>query len=213
MNYWNEIYRENPRIWGSKSNALVEFLGNHLEPGQSVLDLGCGTGRDCLSLSQKGILTIGVDISEEAINCSNDLIRENAISSAYFIRADFSEFINQYRGRCFDGILSINSLNHAYDSLEIVIQKLYEILSPNGYLCLSVFSIDDEEWIHYKQMDQRNYFGPFGIIRLYSEEEIRYCLKKFRILKLSQTTYLDNPHFGSPEPHKNSFLKVIAEKN
>lgn len=52
-------------------NFLVDELG--LEPGMTVLDVGCGPGRHAVELARRGIRAIGVDISEEFVRVGRDL--------------------------------------------------------------------------------------------------------------------------------------------
>lgn len=61
---------------------LVEVLG--LEPGQRVLDVGCGPGRHARALAEQGIEVVGVDISERFV----DLARNGAPDGATFERLD-----------------------------------------------------------------------------------------------------------------------------
>lgn len=61
---------------------LVEALG--LEPGMSVLDVGCGPGRHAHALGRRGIAVHGVDISERFVA----LARRNAPAGVTFARAD-----------------------------------------------------------------------------------------------------------------------------
>ena len=65
--FWNDIYSKGNPAWG-KTPATV--LGNFLVyfNGQSVLDLGCGEGRNSLFLANMGYKVTGIDISETAIN-------------------------------------------------------------------------------------------------------------------------------------------------
>jgi len=53
---------------------IVEVLG--LQPGEQVLDVGCGTGRHALELARRGVEVHGVDISQRFI----DLARAGALS-------------------------------------------------------------------------------------------------------------------------------------
>jgi SAM-dependent methyltransferase len=61
---------------------LVERLG--LEPGQRVLDVGCGPGRHAHELGRRDIDVLGVDISERFI----ELARRDAPPGVMFERAD-----------------------------------------------------------------------------------------------------------------------------
>jgi SAM-dependent methyltransferase len=61
---------------------LVEVLG--LEPGQRVLDVGCGPGRHARALAERGIEVLGVDISERFV----ELARLDAPPGARFERLD-----------------------------------------------------------------------------------------------------------------------------
>lgn len=53
---------------------VVAALG--LQPGERVLDVGCGTGRHAIELARRGITVHGIDISERFI----DLARSAALS-------------------------------------------------------------------------------------------------------------------------------------
>ena len=67
---------------------LCDALG--LEPGQRVLDVGCGPGRHALELARRGIDVVGVDASDEFLT----LAREHAHSDgldAHFELLDVRE--------------------------------------------------------------------------------------------------------------------------
>lgn len=63
-------------------DALVEALA--LEPGDRVLDVGCGPGRHAHELGRRGIHVHGVDISATFV----DLARQDAPSGVTFERGD-----------------------------------------------------------------------------------------------------------------------------
>lgn len=63
-------------------DVLVELLG--LQPGQRVLDVGCGPGRHAHELARRGLVVHGVDISARFI----ELARRDAPPGATFERLD-----------------------------------------------------------------------------------------------------------------------------
>ena len=209
--FWNNIYKKQPHIWGNTPTALVEFLTERLAQGQSVLDLGCGTGRDCLYLGHAGIYTVGVDLSNEAIRNAMQRSKEEGITTANYICGDYTSFLSDCTSQKFDAVLAINSLNHACEHISMVLNHVQRVLRSKGYLCLSLFASDDEEWIHHQQIGQRAYAGPFGQIQLYTAHEVKQNLYDFNILRFWSVSYVDNPHPGSPYTHRNSFWRVIAQ--
>jgi SAM-dependent methyltransferase len=61
---------------------LVGALG--LQPGQRVLDVGCGPGRHAYALADRGMEVVGVDISQRFV----DIAAAGAPPGASFVRAD-----------------------------------------------------------------------------------------------------------------------------
>jgi SAM-dependent methyltransferase len=64
--HFNFLYFGNPP-WDTNQSPpeLLSFIASH-KPG-NVLDLGCGTGKNCLTLAQAGWKVTGVDFAPKAI--------------------------------------------------------------------------------------------------------------------------------------------------
>jgi SAM-dependent methyltransferase len=87
---------------------LVEAL--HLEPGMSVLDVGCGPGRHAIALAKRQIAVVGVDISRRFIEVAHEVAdREGVSDLVEFHRADARalEHDERFRGRGFDAAISL----------------------------------------------------------------------------------------------------------
>jgi ubiquinone/menaquinone biosynthesis C-methylase UbiE/uncharacterized protein YbaR (Trm112 family) len=54
--------------------TFVDWMEKNLRPGDSVLDLGCGTAREVVFLAQHKTKVVGIDISEEMIRKGKDKI-------------------------------------------------------------------------------------------------------------------------------------------
>ena len=49
-------------------NVSIGMMAQIFEPGQTVLEVGCGTGTETLSLARKGVRVIASDISQKMLD-------------------------------------------------------------------------------------------------------------------------------------------------
>lgn len=87
-NFWDIAYREGDYLehweYPHPPQELVSILATGLiPPGGTVLDVGCGGGREAIFLAQCGFRTIGVDLSSEALKIARQR------SSAAVIEVDW----------------------------------------------------------------------------------------------------------------------------
>jgi SAM-dependent methyltransferase len=106
-----------------------------------VLDLGCGTGPISLFCSQNGYQTVGVDVSQTAINKACELAEELGLSSK-FICGDF-----------LNGLTSLPPVSVIVDSsfLHCIVfdedrakclSRIYGLLEPGGIFILHTMTSD-----------------------------------------------------------------------
>jgi SAM-dependent methyltransferase len=132
---------------------LTEVLG--LEPGMTVLDVGCGPGRHAVALARAGISVIAVDISERFLEVGEDVaVREGVSDLVEWHRMDARDMVGDPRvdGRGVDAAISLcqgafglggppvtdDPQNLAADAA--VLAGVRSALRPGGRLAVSAFS-------------------------------------------------------------------------
>ncbi|MPW27072.1 methyltransferase domain-containing protein [Alkalibaculum sp. M08DMB] len=130
LNYYNEFYKAfiTNTLDANASNLHHYFL-KHLPKGSTILDLGCGSGRDSKAFIEEGYQVYAIDGSQELCNFASEYIGQEVICKT-FEQLD-------YEGN-FHGIWACASLLHIpYVDLPKVIQKISKALKPDGYLYAS----------------------------------------------------------------------------
>jgi SAM-dependent methyltransferase len=103
----------------------VKMLSNHLRPGMSVLELGCGAGYFTRELARSEADIVAIDVSPELLkiataNCSAPNVRYE-IQNAY----DLS-----YPDAAFDSVVGSSVLHHL--EIKEALREIYRVLKPGG---------------------------------------------------------------------------------
>ena len=72
--YYDLLYRD--KNYSAESNYIVHHLKKSCPEAQSILDLGCGTGRHDTCLAEAGYRIAGIDLSESMIALAEDRRKE-----------------------------------------------------------------------------------------------------------------------------------------
>ena len=117
-----------------KWNWITEYL-NNLKKNSTVLDLGCGTGRNML---YSNINFIGLD------NCEN-FIKICKLKKLTVIEGDMCKI--PLKNDTIDHVISIASFHHLISDSRRnkCLQEVYRVLKKNGTVLLSVWSINQPE--------------------------------------------------------------------
>jgi ubiquinone/menaquinone biosynthesis C-methylase UbiE len=117
------------------ATALVGFCDNYLEEGVSVLDLGCGGGRNAHYLAQRGYRVYGVDISAAAVEfCQKRFARFTFPGT--FKQGTFNQI--PFPDNYFTGIICIAALDHVtLETAQVSIIEIRRVLTPDGVMLLT----------------------------------------------------------------------------
>jgi SAM-dependent methyltransferase len=132
---WSEAYDSTPNpVVAMDSRHTIALLSP--QPGELILDAGCGTGRHFRKLQRAGSSTIGIDFSRGMLTVARRNLAE--IPAAFpLLLADLERTLPFQTGS-FDVVLCALIGEHL-STLQNVLREFYRVLKPGGRLLFSVY--------------------------------------------------------------------------
>lgn len=155
-----------------------EHLGYRIPPGASVLDAGCGQGRNALYLSQAGFAVCGCDLSPVAVQVA----RAQALQAGATIDFQVSDLAHlPYPDDTFAAAACVHVLPyHVRADITRIVCELWRVLQPNGWLYLDLLARDDAEYGCGPKLEDHTFLDPAGMpVHFSSQQEIDECLGGF----------------------------------
>lgn len=163
-------------IFRGKMQKWIDYFADDLGKGASILDVGCGAGRDVLYLSKKGLNMTGIDFSKELIS----IARKKAPKARFFVM-NFEHL--RFPQRSFDGVWAHASLLHLpKHKLLATLKKIYKILKNNG-LFFSSFRVGEGERF---TSEKRGTAKLERFYAYYQPEEVYTLLKRAKFRNITK---------------------------
>ena len=165
-------------IFTGNTDAEVDFLEEELglEKGDSVLDVGCGTGRHSLELARRGYNVTGIDISEKMLDRGREIAEKENLDIE-FIKANAVDFKLKKR---YDSAVCLcegafGLLNMGEDPMERDIKILKNIsscLKPGGKFILTALN-GLKKIREYNDEDvEAGRFDPVNVVEYFPAKEV-----------------------------------------
>lgn len=151
ITYWNEFYK---KVMIDKESSFCTFVKGQFSNNFSVIDVGCGSGRDTRAFAKDGYNIVGIDRSIEVIEANNNQV--NKIQSISFENIDvgdikeFALFLQRIRNR-FKAVENkiliysrffLHSINA--DTEEVMFNLLSDSLQKGDKLALEFRTLEDQ---------------------------------------------------------------------
>ncbi|MCK1511098.1 class I SAM-dependent methyltransferase [Bradyrhizobium sp. 190] len=130
--FWDRSSRKYARSRIADPNGYERTLERaraHLQPGDSVLELGCGTGTTALRLADGVRSYLATDISGGMIAIAEEKLAAESIPALSFRTATAEELVHEESR--FDAILGFNYL-HLVRNVPGTLRSIHVLLKPGG---------------------------------------------------------------------------------
>ncbi len=118
-----------------KLDKVYDRLTSHIKKGQTILDLGCGTGALTLKAAQKGAKVKGIDINAQMLEIAQkQVIKKNLLQNINLCEMGVAELETE-KSDSYDMVMSGLCFSElSEDELIFTLKETKRILKPGGFL-------------------------------------------------------------------------------
>ena len=179
-----DTYYKTEDLFGEPYTELIDFFRKH-EPKGKLLDLGCGQGRDSISLARLGYNVTGIDNSKVGIDQMNSI----SISEGLNVTGLFGDIYTFDNYQDFNIVL-LDSMFH-FEKRDIkretdLIDKILKQINKNGLICICIQDTGkkvtilkdtiDNSGIDYEVLNDSSLIYNFEDKESGHKSETKYCM-------------------------------------
>jgi SAM-dependent methyltransferase len=183
--------------WPASRFARRVYLFLKNRKVKTILDLGCGGGRDSIFFTKKRFDVTALDVFVD--DMQQERLQRFSIK---FLKKDIRDI--KFKADSFDVIYAHLSLHYFNaKTTNKIFNNLYNILKPGGYIFVKCKSTADPCFGRGKKIEE-NYYKFVHERHFFTKEYMAGKLKKFKIIKIQKTNCI--------HPAEASFIEAFAKK-
>jgi len=186
-NIWDKIYERDASFFGDNpSDFAVSCYGTMKDRTKTILELGCGQGRDSLFFASKGIKVMALDYSRFAIEQLSKLAKQTGLpieASVYDTTKPLPFNDNE-----FDAVYShmLFSMKFSQEQLKFIFKEIRRVLRNDGFHFFSVRNHNDKFYGKGIRVDDETYDINGFQIRFFTIQEIENLSEGFKIFEIKE---------------------------
>lgn len=201
--YWNQYYQN--KVCSTQPSPFAQYVSTLVESGKTLVDLGCGNGRDAIYFAGLGLNVVAMDLSDSAIH----MLEEQQVPNARFLCGDFISHPAHQPGS-YDYAYSrftIHAINQKQESL--LLQTMFQALRPGGKFFIEVRSVHDPLYGKGQPVERNAFFYDNHYRRFIVLSELTKSLEQcgFRVEYAKEQTGF--APYGNDDP---PVIRVVAIK-
>ena len=139
---FDSIYKKGNPAWGHEPALFLKQCISDFPQNATILDIGCGIGRNAFYLAEQGFNAIGIDLETLVIDEANKIaLEKNLLDKASFKCVKPGQL--EVEDESFEVIFSKEAFIHIPDKIELL-KDIHRALKPNGYLAVGDWMRNDD---------------------------------------------------------------------
>lgn len=172
---WNERFSDADYVFGEEPNAFVRKTAmRHLRPGQRVLCVADGEGRNSVWLAQQGLSVVAFDFAENAVGKAQALARRRGVRVDHRL-GDIATW--RFEPATVDAIVAIFIQFLDPAAREPIFAAMMNAVRPGGHFLLEGYR--PEQMVY-------GTGGPGVVENLYTREWVERTFATWEVLELSE---------------------------
>lgn len=188
---WEQIFRRDGRIFLEPAKFITQWTGLLKERGvESILDIGCGTGRHLVHMSKFGFHSVGLDNSPTALLLAREWLLKEGLEADLLI-SDMRLPL-PFKNDSFGAVISTQVIHHARLATVLNTAKEIErVVCTGGMIAISVPArrTITEGIPGYEEIEPNTFVPMSGSEKglphhLFTPDEFREIFPRFKTLDL-----------------------------
>ena len=205
--HWNSTYERSQDFFGKEPSELaVSALPTLKDHGvRTVLELGCGQGRDTWYFARNGMAVTALDYSETGVCQMRDAVERERLDDVVTVMVHDARAPLPFPDSAFDAVYAHMFFTMEFSEEEVsrMLGDCRRVLRPGG---LNIYSVRNDHDPHYGKFEPRGkdmWKNPLGfVVHFFTEEKLRELSAGYEILWIKE--------FDEPSPAYTKKLYEVA---
>lgn len=136
IGYWQKIVSEPPQAFKKWFDIEKEYLLQNIPENGTVLDLGCGNGKNIEIILKKTKKVFGVDNDPIAVQNAKNVFKD--IPEVQIILGDASQL--SFEENSFDVVMVLELIGNVGEFKDKIFSETKRVLKNNGIIILSIYA-------------------------------------------------------------------------
>lgn len=201
--YWNQYYKN--KLCVTEPSPFARYVSTLVEPGRTMVELGCGNGRDAVYFASLGLRVLAIDTSKSAI----EMLQSQNVENAAFLCGDFIN-ADCHQPGAYDYVYSrftIHSINQNQE--QVLLKNMHQALKPGGKFFIEVRSVNDPLFGKGEALERNAFFYDHHYRRFIVFSELMNSLSKRGFLIEYAEERTGFAPYGNDDP---PVIRIVAVK-